>query len=153
MPYSERRLARISNLIRQKISELLVTEIRDPRIGIVTISQVRLDRELLVAKVFWSTLGTEKDRNLTQHALKRCRKYLQGKMGEILPTRTVPRLEFHFDPSVEGSIRVSNLIDELNEERRSREMSPDPEAPSERDLSQEEGPSDNPPPSLDRNEL
>ena len=149
MPYSERRLARISNLIRQKISELLVTEIRDPRIGIVTISQVKLDRELLVAKVFWSTLGDEKDRNLTQHALKRCRKYLQGKMGAILPTRTVPRLEFHFDPSVEGSIRVSNLIDELNEERNARDVQLDPEPSPTEDPPQGEGPPDRHPHSND----
>lgn len=145
MPYSDRRLARISSLIRQKVSELLVTEIRDPRIGIVTITQVKLDRELLVAKVFWSTLGNEKDRNLTQHALKRCRKYLQGKMGDILPTRTVPRLEFHFDPSVEGSIRVSNLIDELNEERTSREVPTDSQSSSEVSPLDEDAPEELPP--------
>ncbi len=146
MPYSERRLARISSLIRQKISELLVTEIRDPRIGIVTISQVKLDRELLVAKVFWSTLGDEKARNLTQHALKRCRKYLQGKMGDILPTRTVPRLEFHFDPSVEGSIRVSNLIDELNEERNARDVQTNLEPSPEEDPLNGDPRSPEPPP-------
>ncbi len=121
MAYSERRIARLSSLIKERVAEVLQRELRDPRLGFVTVTRVELDRELVLCKVFWSALGDDKERRLSEHALRHARAYVQRSVAAALPTRTVPRLEFHFDPSIEGAIRITRILKELEEERRAQE--------------------------------
>lgn len=111
---TERRIARLCSLIKQRVAEVLQRGMKDPRLGFVTITSVELDRELTICKVFWSVLGDEKSRKLSEKALNHGRKFVQHEVAEILPTRTVPQLQFVFDESVEGVLRVHKLLDELN---------------------------------------
>lgn len=116
-----RRIARLEKLIKAKIARVLLRDMRDPRLGFITISRVVLDRELFRCKVYWSIIGDEKVRRLNEMALEHGRKFIQHEVAEILSTRRVPRLEFLFDPSIAGSIRIQGIIDELNREREERE--------------------------------
>jgi ribosome-binding factor A len=111
-----RRLARLESLIQRRVAEILQFEAKDPRLGMVTVTKVELDREIERCKVFWTSLGDEKQRKLNWHALQHARKYVQHEVGEILPTRNVPQLEFHFDESIEGARRMDELLDELRPE-------------------------------------
>ncbi len=127
MTYSPRRIARIRSLIKARIAEVLLRDMHDPRLGFVTITRIELDRELERCKVYWSSLGSEKERKLNAHALAHAAKYLQHEVAAVLPTKTVPRLEFHFDPSIEGAIRITKILQELEEERNSKDSdSPSP---------------------------
>ena len=116
-----RRIARLEKLIKAKIARVLLRDMRDPRLGFITISRVVLDRELFRCKVYWSIIGDEKVRRLNEMALEHGRKFIQHEVAEVLSTRRVPRLEFLFDPSIAGSIRIQGIIDELNREREERE--------------------------------
>ncbi|PIE24139.1 MAG: ribosome-binding factor A [Planctomycetota bacterium] len=111
-----RRLARLNRLIQRRVAEILQFEAKDPRLGMVTITKVELDREIEKCKVFWTSLGDEKDRKLNEHALQHARKFVQHGVGEILPTRNVPQLEFRYDKSVVGAMRMEQLLNELRPE-------------------------------------
>ena len=125
---NERRVHRLENQIKARVAEVLQQEIADPRLGFVTVSGVELDREIKHCKVFWSVLGNDKDRVQSQRALDRATGFVRRQIAQILHTRTVPALRFLFDESIEGALRVNDLLTELRAERELREnLDPAPE--------------------------
>lgn len=132
-----RRLARIEKRIQQKIAQVLLRDASDPRLGFVTITRVQVDPEIQICKVYWSVLGDEKERRLNDAALQHARKFIQHEVAEILDTRTVPTLEFHFDESIQGAERISAILREIDEERQGARLNPEaqsgeaPDAPSD----------------------
>ena len=124
---NERRVHRLENQIKARIAEVLQRELADPQLGFVTISGVELDREIKLCKVFWSTLGGQRDRHSNQQALDRANGFIRRQIAQVLHTRTVPVVRFIFDESIEGAIRMNNLIAELQEERELREAATRPE--------------------------
>ncbi len=112
-----RRAARINKTIQARIAAVLHRDMKDPRLGFVTITRVEVDAELTKCRVFWSSLGNETERRLNEQALQHGRKFIQHEVAEILRTRNAPILEFLFDESIEGAIRVTRILDELAEER------------------------------------
>lgn len=133
-----RRLARIEKRIKQKIAQVLLRDANDPRLGFVTITKVSVDAELQVCKVYWSVLGDASARKLNDAALQHARKFIQHEVAEILDTRNVPTLEFHFDESIEGAERISAILREIDEQKQGARRNPD--APVEADGNTEEGP-------------
>jgi ribosome-binding factor A len=125
---NERRVHRLENQIKARIAEVLLREIADPQVGFVTISGVELDREIKLCKVFWSTLGGKKERSSSQQALDRANGFIRRQIAQVLHTRSVPVVRFVFDESIEGAIRVSNLLEDLRAERERRQV---PDAPDE----------------------
>ncbi len=120
---NERRVHRLENQIKARVAEVLQREGADPSLGFVTVSGVQLDREIRLCKVFWSILGTKKDQLSSQRALDRANGFIRRQIARILHTRTVPEVRFVFDESIEGSIRVDNLLAELQAERERRQAS------------------------------
>ena len=119
---TQRRVARLAEQIHHRAAEIIAHELKDPRLGFVTVTRVVLDAEIEHCTVYWSCLGSEKERNLTAHALDHARGYIQREVGRILVTRSVPHLTFEFDQSIAGAIRIHNLIDEVNRPVREREQ-------------------------------
>jgi ribosome-binding factor A len=118
---NERRIARLEQQIKARIAQIIVRDMADPRLGFITITKVKLDRELATCKVYWSALGDEKERRLQEHLLAHARKFVQHEVAEILTTRTMPQLRFVYDESIEGALRVNNLIKKLADERAAKE--------------------------------
>lgn len=116
---------RVSRLIQRKLADLLLREVHDPRIRLVTITKVELSRDRAHCKVFWSTLAEGGARTATQHGLDDARPFLQRRVGAVLRTRITPALQFVFDPSMEGVERVSRLLRKAQEE--DEEPPPGPE--------------------------
>jgi ribosome-binding factor A len=133
---NERRVHRLENQIKARVAEVLQREVSDPQLGFVTVSGVQLDREIKLCKVFWSILGSKKDQLGSQRALDRASGFIRRQIAQILHTRTVPEVRFIFDESIEGSIRVDNLLAELQAERESRQAAEEHGAQEE---AQEEG--------------
>jgi ribosome-binding factor A len=117
---NDRRLQRLQEQIKARIAEVLQRELQDPKLGLVTVSRVELDREFTQCTVHWSVLGGDKEQRRTQGALQRARSFVQRAVGETLHTRTVPRLLFVFDPSIVGAVRMQGLLGELQRERQAR---------------------------------
>ncbi|MEM7203027.1 MAG: 30S ribosome-binding factor RbfA [Planctomycetota bacterium] len=114
---NERRIKRLEAQIKGRAAEVVGHEMADPRRGLITITRVALDRELTQCKIYWSVLGDEKTRALNAGMLEHAARYVQREIGGILRTRTVPQVRFVFDESIEGSIRVQQIIDRLRDER------------------------------------
>ncbi len=114
---NDRRIRRLQELIKARVAEVVGYELSDPRRGLITIQRVELDREISHCKVFWSVLGDEKERSRNEHMLKQATPFVQREVAAIMHTRTTPKIQFVFDESIEGSLRVQNIIDRLKRER------------------------------------
>ncbi len=110
-PVSE-RMRRVNESVRAVVAEG-VAGLKDPRIGMVTVTGVRVSPDLGDAVVFVSVLGSEKKRAATMAGLTSAHGVLQGRIGQQLSLRRTPRLTFAYDDSVERGVRMTKLIDEL----------------------------------------
>lgn len=126
----ERRLRRLEELIRARVASVLLRDMNDPKLGLVTITRVVVDKELAFCDVYWSVLGDDKERRSHERLLTKSRSFVQRAVAEVLETRTVPRVRFVFDESIAGTIRIGQLMQKLRAEREQREgQSPPPEQP------------------------
>jgi ribosome-binding factor A len=115
----------VNEQLKQVLSEG-IGELKDPRIGLVTVTGVDATPDLRDAKVFVSVYGNERAREKTLAALEGAHGVLQAKLNRELHLRRTPQLSFHYDPSVERGVRMTKLIDELAPEQE-REPEPDRE--------------------------
>jgi len=106
------RLGRIADQIQREIAELVRTEVRDPRVGLVTFTGVELSRDQSHAKVFFTVLGAGPVIDEAQQGLDRAAGFLRSQLAHRLTIRKVPELHFEYDESVERGMRLSKLIDE-----------------------------------------
>ena len=106
------RMRRVNESVRQVLSEA-VGELKDPRIGFVTVTGVQTSPDLRHAKVFVSVMGADSKREQTLKALGAAHGVLQGRLARELRMKRTPTLAFEYDPSVERGVRMSQLIDEL----------------------------------------
>ena len=141
---NDRRIARLQEQIKERLAEILLRDIADPKLGMVTITRVVLDSEFTHCKAYWSVLGPagqgdDKVRMDSQGVLVRARGLCQREVGKALHTRTVPHLEFLYDAGIAGGIRMNQLLADLAHERALREQAqkvppstepPPPDAPS-----------------------
>ena len=119
------RTARLGEQIRTDVALLLAREVRDPGIGFVTITHVKVTPDLQHARVYYTTIGDEKARRETQRGLERATPMLRRHLGRSLRLRRIPELQFFFDESVERQDRVERILQELDAERKARPASED----------------------------
>ena len=106
------RMRRVNAAVREVLSEA-VGELKDPRIGFVTVTGVSTSPDLREARVYVSILGSEDERAKTLEGLSAAHGVLQSRLGRELKMKRTPRLTFEYDPTVERGVRMSRLIDEL----------------------------------------
>ena len=109
---ADSRRARIADQIQRELAEVVRLELRDPRVGLVTLTGVELSRDQSHAKVFFTALGAESAARDAAEGLQRAAGFLRTQLAHRLTTRKVPVLHFEFDESVERGVRLSRLIDE-----------------------------------------
>ena len=105
-------MRRINESVRQVLSEA-VGELKDPRIGFVTVTGVKTSPDLRQARVYVSVLGAEKKREQSLSGLAAAHGVLQARVARELRMKRTPQLAFEYDPSVERGVRMTQLIDEL----------------------------------------
>ena len=105
-------MRKVNELLREVLSEA-VLELKDPRIGFVTITGVRTAADLRHAIVYVSVLGSERKRERSLEALQAAHGVLQARIGREVRMKRTPTLTFEYDPTVEEGVRMSKLIDEL----------------------------------------
>ena len=110
MKRGQGRPQRLGDLIQREVSELIRLELRDPRVGRITVTSVDVSPDMSHAKVFFTML--EKDRlEDTLHGLKRSAGFLRSQLARRIEMYTTPELRFEYDESVERGDRLSRLID------------------------------------------
>ena len=106
------RHLRVAEQVQRELAELLRTEIKDPRVGMVTLTGVEVTADLAHAKVFFSTLVGGGERAETLAGLRRASGFLRSLLGRRLRTHNTPELHFEFDPSLEDGAKLAKLIDD-----------------------------------------
>ena len=105
-------MRRVNEALREVLSESL-GELKDPRIGFVTVTGVETSTDLRHARVFVSVLGSERKRQQSLEGLTAAHGVLQGRVARELRLKRTPQLAFEYDPSIERGVRLSRLIDDL----------------------------------------
>ncbi len=118
------RMRRVNKSVRQVLSEALL-ELKDPRIGFVTVTGIETSPDLRHATVYVSVLGSEKKRNASMTGLDAAHGVLQARLSRELRMKRTPLLTFAYDHAVEHGVRMSRLIDELAPEPEPTESKPD----------------------------
>ncbi|MBI4408895.1 MAG: 30S ribosome-binding factor RbfA [Gemmatimonadetes bacterium] len=121
-----KRLARLNEQFRREITELLRQEVRDPRVGTVTVTEVDVTPDLAYARVYISTLGDAAEKEQTLEGLRAAAPYLRGELGRRLRIRRVPELHFEIDRALEQALRIERLLRELRSDRADESGAPAP---------------------------
>ena len=107
----EGRRIRLNQLYKQEVSKMILTELKDPRIGFVTVVSCDISGDLSQVKARISVLGGDKELSLTLHGLNSSAPMMQGEIARRMRLRTTPFLSFEFDPGIQKSIRITQLLD------------------------------------------
>ena len=120
-----KRVDRVAELVRHELGNAIVSRLRDPRIGFVTITHVELSTDLHYAKVFYSVLGNtpgktssrsiDQVRKDTHDALTHARGFLQKDLAEVLNLRYTPHLDFVLDDSLDQSMEINGILKDISE--------------------------------------
>ena len=113
---SFKRADRVADLIKMEISDLLLKQVRDPRIGLVTITGVKVTDDLRTARIFFVELGKDQCSEEVQAGLGKATGFLRRELGRRLQLRCVPELLFAYDPSFAYGNRIERLISEIHRE-------------------------------------
>ena len=114
-----KRADKVGELIQEEISSLLLRKIKDPRIGFVTLTRVKVADDLKVARVFYSVIGSEQEKKSSQEGLDNATGFIRRELGRRLRLRYTPELNFIFDDSLEYGNNIEQLIRGLKEDGRS----------------------------------
>jgi ribosome-binding factor A len=110
------RMRRVDEAMREVLSDAITSEIKDPRVGFVTVTSVDTSPDLRHARVYVSVLGEEKVRRRSMAGLSSAHGYLQKRVSSELRLKHTPTLEFLYDDSTDRGMRIQELLEE--EERR-----------------------------------
>jgi ribosome-binding factor A len=106
------RMRRVNEAIREVLGDAIATELKDPRIGFVTVTEVNTSPDLRTARVYVSVLGPEAERDRALEGLRSAHGYLQGKIASAMRMKRTPTLTFEYDESVDRGDRISRLLDQ-----------------------------------------
>jgi ribosome-binding factor A len=111
---SKIRQKRTADHIQTILSELLLRDMRDPRLHGLTITEVRIDRELQYADIYINALGDDSREDEIMAALQKATGFMRRELAQQMSLRTVPHLHFHWDPTLAHAERISEILDSLD---------------------------------------
>ena len=114
------RVERIQEQVREEVSQMLATEVRDPGVGLVTVTRAKVTADLSLARIYWTILGDANERKKTAKALERVSGFVRHLLSERLTLRRSPEVKFIFDESVAAQDRIEQIIQEIHAEDAAR---------------------------------
>jgi ribosome-binding factor A len=108
------RVGRVGEQLKKELSQIIQTELKDPRIGFITVTGVEVTSDLSQARVYLSVLGSDEQKEETLKALARGTGFLRSELGKRVRLRHTPELIFKFDSSIEYGSRIESLLDQIN---------------------------------------
>src|SRR5881392_885822 len=106
------RMRRINEVLREVIGSAISTDLKDPRIGFVTVTSVETSPDLRTAKVFVSVLGSDEERQATLEGLRSSHGVIQARIAAETRMKRTPTLTFRYDETIEQGVRISELLEE-----------------------------------------
>ena len=121
---THKRPERVGQMVQELLGEIFVRGMRDPRIGLVTITGVKMSPDLREARVYWTVHGDADQRKHTAKGLDNARGFLRRELGGSLKLRVVPDLHFTYDEAIDRGERIEQLIRQVHDEERTRIAAP-----------------------------
>lgn len=110
---ASKRLARLNEQLKRELSELIRTQVRDPRVGVVTVAAVEIASDLGSARVFIRVIGEEAEFRETLAGLDAAAPFLRRRLGQSLHIRRIPELRFREDRSMEHASRIERILSDV----------------------------------------
>jgi ribosome-binding factor A len=109
------RVSRVGEQIKKELSQILQQEVKDPRIGFVTVTSVEMSGDLQHARVYVSVLGSEEEKEQTLAALEKAKGFIRTEIGRRVKLRLVPEIVFELDESHEHAEYINRLLSSIQE--------------------------------------
>ncbi len=120
-----RRTERVGHVIQRELSDYILREISDPKLGFITLSRVEVSTDLGLAKIFVTVLGPESDKQNSLEILNRYAPRMRSRLSKAMATRTVPKIIFVEDKNLEHGFRINELLKEVRDQDKNRELDQD----------------------------
>jgi ribosome-binding factor A len=111
MPKGPARSLRVADQIQRELAEIIRTELKDPRVAMITLTGVEVTADYAHAKVFYTLMGSAEQRAETEVGLKKAGGFLRSQIARRIKLHSIPQLHFVYDASVERGFELSRLID------------------------------------------
>lgn len=111
----------MADLIRKEVSELFVKTVKDPRIGMITITRVTVTPDCRLARIYFSVPGSIEDREKSIQGIDSAKGYIRRELAKRLNLRYTPEILFQFDPSIEYAIHIEEVIQSLKKAEENRD--------------------------------
>ncbi len=110
------RTRRVAHLIQREISNILLTEVSDPRLTFITVTDVKVTPDLRNATIFYSMIGTDEEKKDVAKAFRKASGYIQRMVTESLSLKFAPHFVFKFDDTMEKAAEMEEVIDSISDE-------------------------------------
>lgn len=117
---SQLRIEKIQELMKQEMSQIILQELKDPRIGFVTVTQVEITRDLSIAKVYVSIMGNEEQIAKCWAGLNSSLGFVRREIGQRIRLRMVPEIKFVLDKSLDYSDHIQKLLLQIEQEEKNK---------------------------------
>ncbi|PUU93964.1 30S ribosome-binding factor RbfA [Halanaerobium sp.] len=124
---TNKRAIRVGELLKEEISQIVLREMKDPRIGFVSVTDVEVSGDLRHAKVFISVYGSDKEKEETLEGLHQAKGFVRKLVGERIKIHHTPEIIFRYDDSIENGVHISEIIKDLKESGEIKESDSDAE--------------------------
>jgi len=114
------RSKRVQSALKDEVSRIIHDDLKDPRVGFITITKVDLTPDLRYAKIYYSVLGGDKDKNDTKIGLKQAKGYIRKLIADRIKLRYTPEIAFYLDKGHEYSQRIDEIINKIHREKEER---------------------------------
>jgi ribosome-binding factor A len=111
-------MERLNESIKELLSELVLNRLKDPRVGLVTITAVDVAKDMDSAKVFFTVLGDENQRKDSKKGLESAKAFLRATVARELKLRTMPELRFVYDDSLDRSMRIEDTLKKIHDDEK-----------------------------------
>ncbi len=118
---SQLRVEKIQELMKQEVSKMILRELKDPRIGFVTVTQVELTGDLREAKIYVSIMGSEEQVKDSWQGLQSALGFIRREIGQRIRLRFTPEISFALDKSLDYSAHIQELLQKIKSEEQQRE--------------------------------
>lgn len=115
---SRRRSARMAKFLKEEVSRIIQRQIKDPRIGFVTVTDVKITDDLRYATVFITVYGSPSDRERTLAGMENAKGFIRGQIGSRIRSRYTPEIIFKLDESLERVAHISEVLDGIKKEQK-----------------------------------
>ncbi|WP_018704448.1 MULTISPECIES: 30S ribosome-binding factor RbfA [Sporomusaceae] len=110
------RIDKVQEFIKQEVSQIIQKDIKDPRVGFVTVTDVEMTKDLRHAKIFLSLMGSDEQKKATWEALNRALGFMRSEIGKRIRLRCTPELSLHLDKSLDYSNHIQKLLLQLEKD-------------------------------------